>query len=97
MFGIYVIIAMCLEVLSFLMYFFITATAFRETVDAVLPEGVTLYPIIDSCCGGGFKMGILRQYPKFRNFRNNRARIIVITASDTTQADTYDDFWLVSG
>ncbi|KAK2445274.1 glycine--tRNA ligase, chloroplastic/mitochondrial [Trifolium repens] len=29
----------------------IKATAFRETVDAVLPEGVTLYPIIDSCCG----------------------------------------------
>ncbi|KAK2366230.1 hypothetical protein P8452_54888 [Trifolium repens] len=56
------------------------ATEFKEAV-GVLPNGVTLYPITDSCCGAGFRMNIPKQYRGVPSYRGNHCRIIIITSS----------------
>jgi hypothetical protein len=62
-----VIIAMCLEVLSFLMYFLVTATAFRETVDAVLPEqkGLHYNRLSTAAAVVGLRWGYRDSIPSF--------------------------------
>jgi hypothetical protein len=73
--------------------FFCSTTEFKEAI-GVLTNGVTLYPIIDSCCGAGFSIAIPKQYRGVPSYRGNRCRIIIITASDTLEGTTYDDCWL---